>query len=383
LRNFKSIAGCDVQLGGLTFLVGPNGAGKSNFVDALRFVADALRNSLEHALRERGGIGEVRRRSGGHPTNFGIRLDLTLPQGGQADYAFVVGARAEGAFEVQREVCRIRTADGVASYDVSGGNVTASSVAAPPAASQDRLYLVNTSGLMPFRRLYDGLAGMGFYNPNPKDIRALQPPLDGRLLAASGNNIASVLAFLERNAPERKSRIEEFLHQVVPPVHGVERKALGPMETLEFRQDVSGAKHPWRFLAASMSDGTLRALAILTALYQVNGNGGVPLVALEEPETALHPAAAAVLRDALRDAAQTTQVLVTSHSPDLLDDRDIGEQQILAVVAEENITRLGPIDEGARSVLRRQLYTAGELLRIDQLRPEGGLFDERNLSLFD
>jgi len=56
LKNYKSIAGCDVALGPLTFLVGPNAAGKSNFLDALRFVADSLRASLEHALRERGGI---------------------------------------------------------------------------------------------------------------------------------------------------------------------------------------------------------------------------------------------------------------------------------------------------------------------------------------
>ncbi len=63
LRNYKSIAACDVQLCPLVFLVGPNGAGKSNFLDALRFVADALRTSLDHALRDRGGIKEVRRRS--------------------------------------------------------------------------------------------------------------------------------------------------------------------------------------------------------------------------------------------------------------------------------------------------------------------------------
>lgn len=51
LQNYKSIAACDVQLGPLTFLIGPNGAGKSNFLDALRFVTDSLRTSLEHALR--------------------------------------------------------------------------------------------------------------------------------------------------------------------------------------------------------------------------------------------------------------------------------------------------------------------------------------------
>src|SRR5271157_2849936 len=65
LRNYKSISQCSVQLGPLSFLVGPNGAGKSNFLDALRLVAQSLDTSLENALRERGGIGEVRRRSAG------------------------------------------------------------------------------------------------------------------------------------------------------------------------------------------------------------------------------------------------------------------------------------------------------------------------------
>lgn len=384
LKNFKSIAACDVRLGPLTFLVGPNGAGKSNFVDALRFVSDGLRNSLDHAMRDRGGIAEVRRRSGGHPTHFGIRLDLNLPLGGAAQYAFMVGARPEGAFEVQREICRIRTPDSSAHYDVSHGEVTSASMPNPLAATGDRLYLVNASGLADFRKLYDALASMGFYNPNPKEIRALQPPQDGRLLESTGRNIASVIAAMDRNAPNRMRRIEEFLHQVVPSVHGVERKVLGPMETLQFRQDVSGAKHPWHFYAASMSDGTLRALAVLTALYQANGNGGVPLVAIEEPEVALHPAAAAVLRDALRDSSLETQVVVTSHSPDLLDDNGISEANLLAVMAKDNVTQIGPIDEAGRAVLRKQLYTAGELLRLDQLRPEPALFvNDAQLELFD
>lgn len=74
LNNFMSIARCQLDLQSLNFLVGQNGAGKSNFLDALRCTADALNTSLEHTLRERGGIGEVRRRSAGHPTNFGVRL---------------------------------------------------------------------------------------------------------------------------------------------------------------------------------------------------------------------------------------------------------------------------------------------------------------------
>jgi len=110
LRNYKSIAACDVSPAQLTFLVGPNGSGKSNFLDALRFVADAVRFSLDHALRDRGGIGEVRRRSGGHPNHFGIRIDLGLAES-SVSYAFTVGAKQRGGYEVQHEQCRVSRRD--------------------------------------------------------------------------------------------------------------------------------------------------------------------------------------------------------------------------------------------------------------------------------
>src|SRR4030043_340879 len=88
LNNYKSIKACSVEPGPLTFLVGPNGAGKSNFLDALRLITESINTSLEHALRERGGINEVRRRSSGHPTHFGIRLEWRLPNETEGWYAF-------------------------------------------------------------------------------------------------------------------------------------------------------------------------------------------------------------------------------------------------------------------------------------------------------
>jgi predicted ATPase len=55
--------------------------GKSNFLDALHFVRDALAGSLDNAINERGGLNEVRRRSSGHPTHFGIRIEFRLKDG--------------------------------------------------------------------------------------------------------------------------------------------------------------------------------------------------------------------------------------------------------------------------------------------------------------
>ncbi len=90
-----------------------------------------------------------------------------------------------------------------------------------------------------------------------------------------------------------------------------------------------------------MSDGTLRAVGILVALFQYHGGASeVPLVGIEEPDAALHPGAAGVLLDALREASVRTQVVVTSHSPDLLDDPSIDAESILAVAL---------VDEGPSS----------------------------------
>jgi predicted ATPase len=192
------------------------------------------------------------------------------------------------------------------------------------------------------------------------------------LLARDGSNIASVLGQLASNDKATKQRIEEYLSKVVPGVYGVDVKVVGPKETLEFRQQVAGSRDPWRFLASNMSDGTLRALGILVALFQATNNGKkkVPLVGVEEPEVALHPAAAGVLLDSLRDASRKTQVIVTSHSPDLLDDKDIDSESILAVVSQGGVSEIGPLDRAGKSVLMDRLYTAGELLRLNQLVPD-------------
>ena len=379
LRNFKSIAACDVSPAQLTFLVGPNGSGKSNFLDALRFVADAVRFSLDHALRDRGGIGEVRRRSGGHPNHFGIGIKLGLAESA-VSYAFTVGAKPRGGYEVQREECRVSgNAGGHHSYVVERGRVIQSTLAPTPAAADDRLYLVNMSGLEAFRPVYDALIGMGFYNLNPEAIRELQSPAPGDLLKRDGSNIASVLANLTSRSPEVKKRIEEYLGKVVAGVSGVDARSVGPKETIEFRQEVRGARHPWKFFASNMSDGTLRALGVLIALFQgFDGTESVRrCVGIEEPEVALHPAAAGVLIDGLRDAADRAQILVTSHSPDLLDNKEILDDAIIAVVAEHGESRIGPLDEVGRSALRDHLYTAGELLRMNQLRPDPSVFELR------
>jgi predicted ATPase len=370
LRNYKSIGYCDVQLGPLTYLVGSNGSGKSNFLDALHLVRDALSGSLDNAINERGGLSEVRRRSGGHPTTFAIRLEFNLPDGRAAHYAFSIKALQNSNYEVEEEKCAIGAFGKGPYFKVESGRLLATSEVVFPAVTSDRLALVSASGLTSFRPVFDALTTMGFYNLNPKVMREHQKPQDGRFLKPSGENIASVIGYLERFGSDQLGVIQEYLQTVVPAVHGVRREPLGSMETLEFKQEVPGQKHPWRFLAQNMSDGTLRALGVLTALFQGNADHTPSLIGIEEPETALHPAASASLREALLKASERTQVIVTSHSPDLLDDLSIPAECFLSVASQEGQTCIAPLDAASREALRTHLFSAGELLRMNQLAPD-------------
>ena len=200
-----------------------------------------------------------------------------------------------------------------------------------------------------------------------------------------GSNLTSVFKQLSSDV---KKNIEEYLAVIVPGVHKVYARKCGPKETLQFRQYVAEDKDPLIFYGNNMSDGTLHALGILVALFQGNQKAEerVTLVGIEEPEIALHPGAVAVLLDSLRDAAHRTQVIVTTHSPDLLEDKHLDVESILAVEADNGNTVIAPVDDASKSVVRDRLFTVGELLRSNQLQPDPAVLPaakEKQLSLPD
>jgi predicted ATPase len=370
IEGYKSVTACDVDLGALTILVGPNGSGKSNFLDALRFTSEALSSTLNFAVRERGGMDEVLDRSQTSVRDLVIRLDLQLPDGGRGHYAFRIEPGPATDHQVTDEECEIVDAAGDRwFFRTFRGSVSSNVREALPAAARDRLYLVNASNLSAFRPVYDALTSTGFYNLNPAMMRDPQPLDPKPVLRRDGDNLASVVRTMWGERGDAFTRVTEYMRRVVPGLEAIVPAQLGSFVAIEFymrnRPDQKGLK----FQATNMSDGTLRALGVLVALLQATGR--FPLVVgVEEPETALHPAAVAVLLDAARDASRHAQVILTSHSPDLLDRDDISDDALLAVSAEHGRTVIGRVDEAGRAALRDHLFTAGELLRMNQLEPE-------------
>lgn len=376
MRNYKSIEEAFVELGPLTLLVGRNGTGKSNVIDALRFFSDALNNDLGYAIRERGGIDEVRRRSlGGRPTHPGLGVELST-DAGRASYSFRLAAVAGGAFRVDKEACEV-TDDGgeiLAQFKTNKGHVSRWTMpTTPPPVADDRLYLTSVAGYPEFAAVADVLKRMTFHDLNPQAMRYPVRPEPGDRLTHDGRNLPSVVRRLQAESPAQLERVNQYLNAIGVPVRRIEHRAAASLETIRVAMEVpvpQGSRN-LTFDAIALSDGTLRALGILVSIFSGHGGeGGPTLVAVEEPETALHPAAVGALVDALLEGAETTQTLVTCHSPDLLSHDAIDGDRIRIVLLDDAKTVIGPLDPSKLKLLRDHLFDAGELLRLDQLAPD-------------
>ena len=373
LRYYKSIGSCQVDLSDLTVLVGPNGSGKSNFVDSLSFVSDALNSTLDFAIRQRSGLSAVRKRSGGHPTNFAIKVRISLPSGKNALYSFQVGAATDGSHRVQKEYLGV-SSDGISITEFhyeNGKKVKSTEAISPDSIADDRLALQLLSSLPAVREVFDVLAMMRFYSIYPEDFRLPQAHDGGEYLLRTGKNIASVLRIMENQYGYEYERVKEYLKQIVEQLEDLNHKNLGPSETVEFLQRVAGQKNAWRFFASQMSDGTLRSLGILVALFQRSPIAeGHIVLGIEEPEATIHPAACSVITDAIVEASRSKQVIITTHSPELIDHPSVGIENIRIVRSEDGDTTIRPADRASKEVIRKNLMTPGELLRRNQLQPE-------------
>jgi len=384
IKDYKSIARATVELGDLCVLVGPNGAGKSNFVDALSFVHDCLAQSVDLAFANRGGIAAVRRLSTGHPTHIGIRMIIELSDEVSADYSFEIAARPTGRFEVARERCAVRHVLGHDDvFEVRSGVFVREIPGIKPRLEPDRLTLYAASGVEEFRPVYDFLTSMRFYSVEPGRMREYQEPDAGEVLRRDGSNAAAVLKRVK--AGERNGHHAQLLHSAlgaaIQGIVDVDREAVGQRETIVFRQDI-GTANAWKFEAMNMSDGTLRLLGLLLALYQPSDPR---VVTIEEPESTLHPALTELVVQILRDASEDRQILVTTHSPDILDNPDLEDEHLRVVTSDHNRTMIARVSPFGRDAIRRKLYTAGELLRSNDLNPDEddatGLANQ--LGLFD
>ena len=376
LSGFRSIDLQEVEFGNPIFVVGRNGSGKSNFADAFAFLSEAMASPLQAVVERRGGFSAVshRRSARGRLANVTLSVALEKPDSDTATAHYYVDLRPRRGhhFEVASESCFVERNDGQEdSFHRSTGkgstdwSSTVESLA--PAVEPNALALPLVGGDSRFRPVLRFLADMRTYRIEPAALRAMQDPDGGVELRADGRNAASVLREIQRRSPEDDwKRICELLESVVPGTVGVRSKKHGNKLTLEFTQIGTGAE-PIKFEAFSMSDGTLRVLGLITAVFQ---RPAPSLLVIEEPEASIHPGALGSILDILKLASRSMQVVVTTHSPDVLDAKWIEARHLRILSWEHGRTRIGRVSQAVRTALRNHLMGAGELLRSNALAAE-------------
>ncbi len=403
LERFRSVRAGQIEFDNPTFLVGRNGSGKSNIADAFAFLSEAMTSQLQEVFDRRGGTDSVLTKTFDDdlPAHLGMAIELNPNEliktkvenlegdVANAHYAFEISTLPDYKFEIVREQCVLSLRDGTKKWfdrtqDQMKTNVEPFRQTTFKVFARGALSLPSLSGVLPFEIVTQILRSMSVYSIEPSKLRDMQDPDGGTRLRGDGANAASVFEEIERRSPQDVQRISEFLSTIVPNTKTVDTIQHGKKLALEFTQEWNGGRK-LDFEAFNMSDGTLRAFGLLLAVFQ---RSTPSLIVVEEPEASMHPAAAGAILDLLRHASKQMQVVVSTHSPEILDARWIEDRHLRIVNWQEGATTVSRVSDMSRKALQDHLMGAGELLRSEALEPDplfddapeqqGNLFEEVN-----
>jgi predicted ATPase len=403
IKNYKSVKSVEFTPGSLTALVGPNAAGKSNFADGIGFLSDMYRDGLEIAVARRGGyenIAHRKKKRSRSPIEFSVSVVLDVeeagifeapPTSGKAQvlisHAFsfktkTAGIRADflivqetitvagsvGGDEFRPLVALDRSSDGlrVVQHDDEGGFLTrflffpfffdwieGAADSFPPSES----LIVTVGRMTPVLGSFASAMGtMRVFQLSPDTCRAAGSPTPRPELDRLGGNLPSIVDHLQRHYPRSWDEIFSTMRMVLPDLTEIELDyTSGRTLGLYFHEEGQGT----RWGMSQVSDGTVQALAMLCAVYDPR----TKFVVIEEPANSIHPWILRAFVNACRSVAGVKQVMLTTHSPILLNLLEPREVWIASRRGgETRIALLVDIDPEIESLWAEGLTSLAEFL---------------------
>jgi predicted ATPase len=348
-NNFRSLLNVGFQPAGMNLLVGPNNAGKTNLCSALRFIGRSSEHTLDAALL--GATGErwnVTNLFAPETKNLNFEIECELPFRGQTlrcSYSLRLDVirsdpRSEGAssesLKVTEEILRAtggRFADTLLLENRDGrvrmlheegfannhpnSPFYITSTTATNTTMLSKLYeLENNPRAILFRRY---LQSWNYFNLNPDLLRSPDVGRDDGALESSGANLSRAIFDLHNQKPRLERKLIEALRQLEPKLDLFSFSAPDPEHVHLFCEDDKAH----RFSTRSMSDGTLRFLAIayvvLTSAQIAENEGFAPLIIIEEPENGLYVGHLKPLLQRIEPDGKFGQFIFTTHNPYFVD----------------------------------------------------------------
>jgi len=404
--GYRLLDGFEADLGGLTVVIGANGAGKSTLLDCLQLISQCAAQPVNAALRSHGGLFSLLsagkqiqkltwRVTFDRSAESAIRAVLPERSGVAIVYEVQLEKRADGGAAPIYEVLRYGKAfrdheqpfkflesrggrrmifddeqkqltqlplfpDLIATGELGGdmGSLDAESLqglanAAPegPSLLLAEARFFEKYPVPSWVRLLFTLFAMypGFRIDMAAPARRPSQVSPSTILGPQGDNLAAVLheIFTRHDFREAAEEVRGFLKSAYPWVEDVSAETTwsGP-GTVTVRIHEAGMQRPMELW--DVSDGMLRFLCLQAALLNPSPT---PFVAIDEPEVGLHPRLLPIVADIIKTGSERTQVLVTTHSPELLQCFDLEQ---IAVMTRED-TRIGWYRPRTRESLRTML----------------------------
>jgi len=375
LKNWRNFRSVDVELGSRVFVAGPNASGKSNLLDVFVFLKDIAKPSggLQNAVTARGGISKLRCLAARQYPD--VELEVHLAEDGN-NWSYAIGIKQESRGYRQPYLAYERVTKGDAIILDRPDQED----------SRDRLRLTQThleqiNANAEFRELVRFFDSVSYLHLVPQLLRHPE--------AFSGPGIPGDpygRSFLERVARTsdgtRKARLKK--------IEAALRIAVPQLKELTDVKDETGIPHleavyqHWRPHGAKQredqfSDGTLRLIGLLWSLLESDS-----MLLLEEPELSLNSGIirklpALMYRVQKQKKRQMRQIMISTHSPDLLSDAGIGGKEVLLLTPDEDGTRV----ELASSISEIKDLLQGGLTIADAVLPRVVPRNMAQLDLFE
>ncbi|MCX6676561.1 MAG: AAA family ATPase [Methanothrix sp.] len=328
LKNWRNFQSVDVPLQERIILVGPNASGKSNLLDVFRFLRDIAKDGggLQKAVADRGRLPKIRCLSARRSSNVEVEIHLAESSEEPVKWKYAIGITQEKGGKRRPILVYEKVWSG---NELIIDRPDEHDKEDAQRLTQTHLEQINSNLL--FREIAAFLTTIQYMHLVPQLLR-YPDAFPGQDMPGDpfGKRFLEDLARTsDKTRSTRLNKIESALHDVVPQ-----------LKELSFIKDETGAPHleavytHWRPKAGKQredqfSDGTLRLIALLWSLQE-----GKSLLLLEEPELSLNAGIVSKLAPMISRLQRQTkrQVMLSTHSPDLLSDKGIGGEDVLLLI---------------------------------------------------
>lgn len=337
VENYRALRKVELDnLTPTTVLLGPNGSGKSTVFDVFNFLSECFQFGLRHAWDRRGRGKELKTRGSAGPIVFDLKYRES-PGTPVITYHLAIDEGAKGPEVVEEYLQWKRGSHGrpFRFLEFSRGEGSAISGEMPDVDDKRVPQKLRSPDLV-------AVSTLGQFSDHPRvaalrefitdwyvsylsiDSTRNQPEAGPQeRLSKNGENLPNVVQYLKEQHPERLEQIFSVLRARIPRLERVEAE---PMPDGRLLLQIKDAPFEQPVLSKYASDGTMKMLAYLTLLYDPEPPR---FIGIEEPENFLHPRLLPELAEECRAASERSQLLITSHSPFLLNAMRADEVRVL------------------------------------------------------